>query len=403
MPYNIVDNVVFKKTLAGKNLTESKYLMSDGVMYPRYSDQLDRIKITRNTNQIIVKGDFEIEDELIFYKEDIFDKELIIDGGIFNRIIFRGGNFKKIVFRRCEVNGFVSIRGGTFENLVLLGGNFNQWLGLMDGIKNKDNPEDEDFLAEEPLIIKRFEIDGGSYAYNIWISGGEIDSLEIKSVSPIRIHCRPDDSKVYNYETNSHTPKYLTVPRIKKLIFSRYCNKYSFFQVSDLKLDNLVFDNFTNIGMISVAKVVLKSELTILNSDLGKTTLIDCDFSKQNLNFISSRILDLSLAGSKLPNPTNIVTKDSEQKRLALSQIKKIYENRGDLIEASNYQAEELRVYSGIAPKRAERINLWLNNATNNHGQSWWKPLRILLMGSAIFFCIYCLLLGFIPAFTKKG
>jgi hypothetical protein len=54
------------------------------------------------------------------------------------------------------------------------------------------------------------------------------------------------------------------------------------------------------------------------------------------------------------------------QKRLAFGQIKKIYQNMGDAVTASQYQARELETYRGITRDQSERINLWLNKWSNN-------------------------------------
>lgn len=128
---------------------------------------------------------------------------------------------------------------------------------------------------------------------------------------------------------------------------------------------------------------------------MGKTILLNTDWSSFNWRFISSKISDLFLAGSYLPKAKNIISENKEEERLALSQIKKIYENRGDFVEAGKYQAEEMNVYLETLPKSWEKVNVWLNKWTNNHGQSWQRALGVTLGGSIFFYSFYCFFLGF--------
>ncbi len=164
--------------------------------------------------------------------------------------------------------------------------------------------------------------------------------------------------------------------------------------------------NFTNIGNITISNIKLNQNICIENSDLGKTTFIDCNFSEQKMIFDSSKITEVALAGGYLPKPSNIyclAENQDEQKKLALSQIKKIYQNMGDVVTASRYQAEELNTYMNTLSFGWEKLNLTLNKITNNHGQSWGKAFKILLVGGIILYCLYCFSLGFTIDFSKQG
>jgi hypothetical protein len=359
-------------------------------------------------NKIIVRGDFELSQDITFQKDEIYPYDILLDGGTYKNIIFRGGTFTKLFFRRGIYNGYVSIRGGAFKSLMLLGGSFNHWLGTIDGIKNRENGQ---LIADEPLYIGRFEIEGGSYANNIWISGGKIESLEVKCVTPVKIHCKPNDDKLFDLANNSYKTKFNSAPDITNLLISRYSNKDNFYHFSELKLDTLKFENFTNIGNITVAQIILTKDLCFENSDLGKTTFIDCDFSKQRMFFSSSKITEIALAGTRLPGPTSIEIKQNKanvrnrlfQQKLALSQIKKVYQNMGDTVTAAEYQAHELETYRQSLDRGGEKFNLWLNKYSNNYGQSWSRAFVILLVGSLIFYSAYCIALGFTMDFSVDG
>ncbi|MCF6132477.1 hypothetical protein [Flavobacterium wongokense] len=362
------------------------------------------ISILNEENKIIVRGSFEMHEDIVFEPGEAYAKDIFFDGGIYRNIIFRGGNFKRIFFRRGTYNGFVSIRGGQIENLILIGGTFNHWLGTLDG---KDEIENGEALATDELEIKRFEIEGGNFATGIWIAGGKIDRLEIKSVTPIKIHCKPNDDNSYDTESGQYISRFKnSIPRIKDLIVSRYSNKDNFYHFSQISLHSFKFINFTNLGNITISKIEITKDLYFENSDLGKTTFIDCNFSQQNLFFDSSKITDISLAGALLPGPKNIKSQNAQnlksQKRLALSQIKKVYQSMGDMVTAGTYQAEELNTYMSTLKLGSEKITLILNRLTNYHGQSWIRAFVALVISSSLFFTLYCLQLGFYVDFSGQ-
>ncbi len=357
-----------------------------------------QLEIIRNNGQIIVKGDFELVDDLIFHEGEIYYKEIIFDGGNYKNIIFRGGTFKKLFFRRGNFDGYVSMRGGSIDSLVLLGGNFKHWLGTLDGIKNIE--VGERMLAEEPLKIKRFELEGGSYHHGLWISGGKIDRFEIKSISSIILHCKSNDDEFYDEDTDAYRKMYDSIPIIKDLIISRYSNNSSYYHFSELDLENLSFVNFTNLGNITISDVKLSKNLTFENSDLGKTTFINCDFSEQEMIFDSSKINEIGLAGTNLPKPANIKVSgrsEAHQKKDALGQLKKVYQNLGDAVTARDYQSEELNTHLETSnPPLGERITLFFNKHSNNHGQRMGQALLLLLGSTLLFYILYCRSLGFV-------
>jgi hypothetical protein len=387
----------FKKLISGSKTKKE--------IYAKHIDLgiAPAIIISYSLNKIVVSGDFSLSEDLVFQNGEVYEKEIVFDGGVYKNIIFRGGSFKKIIFRRGDFNGFVSIRGGKIENLILLGGNFKHWLGTLNGISNIETADK--MLAEDFLSINRFEIEGGSYDNNIWISGGKIESLEIKCVTAVKIHCKPNDDKIFDTEKNKYTDRFASAPDIRNLVVSRYSNKDNFFHFSGLKLETIKFENFTNIGIITIAKIKLEKFICFENSDLGKTSFIDCDFSRQKMYFDSSKITEVALAGATLPAPAQIISnsKSLTQKKLALSQIKKVYQNMGDSVTAGQYQGEELNVYMKTLSFGAEKVNLWLNHQTNRHGQSWARAIKILFLGSILFYTFYCFALGFKINFSKQG
>jgi hypothetical protein len=365
-----------------------------------------KIKIKIENDNIIIGGDFELKDDLVFDKQDEYDLPIIIDGGTFKNITFIGGRYRKIIFRRGEFNGYVSIRGGYFGNIILLGGNFKHWLGTLKGANNFlsiGNKLTE--LAEENLDIVRFEIDGGTYAHNIWLSGGNINRLEIKCVTPVKIHCHPSDDKQFNSDSETYEYLYNSVPKIEEIVISRYLSKDTFYHFSELEIKNLSFENCTNLGNITFSGNKITNELKLENSDIGKTTFINCKFSKDILIFKNSKITEMSLAGTILPKMNNKKTdiENIEQIKLAMSQIKKVYQNMGDNGNASYYKAEELKSLLQHPKFKWDKINLWLNQFSNKFEVSWERAFAILLLGNLILYGLYCRSLNFNMNYSKEG
>ena len=353
----------------------------------------DMIDCEINNRFTIDKGVFDhtfsflntnIKEELIIDGGE-FKKEILFDGGKFKNIIFKGGTFFRILFRNGLFESFINFRGGKYGDITFKGGVFSRYVDFWGKKEKKVEVESANFE------IKQININGGDFKENIWIKDGLIEELNIRPLLMSRIHIIPSDGTKYLY----------SIPKIDNLNITAYFYKDSFLQISDVSLKKLSFTNFTNIGTITVANVKIDGELEITNSDLGKTTFIDCDFSQIDLKFKSSKITDTSLNGTLLP--INITAQDNIQKRLALSQIKKIYENRGDLVEANRYFAEEMNVYLEVLPNSWEKANIWLNKWTNNHGQSWQRALGLIFGGSLFFYTFYCFFLGFRFDFTLSG
>lgn len=355
---------------------------------------------------VIIRGQFELTDDITFKARDIYNKSIVIDGGNFKNIIFTGGNFNKFVFRRGSFDGYVSIRGGAFNKIVLLGGNFKHWLGTLDGIRNFvsiDNKPIE--LAEEKLEIKQFEIEGGTFAHNIWINGGIIKKLEIRSVSAIKLHCSPNEDKSYNDDNGTYANLYDSKPKINDIVISRYINKDSFYQFNQLSINTLSFISCTNLGNTTFSEISINKLILFENSDVGKTSFVNCNFIENSLKFKNSKLTEISLTGTNLP--TFQIDKDEKpdyiQASLAMSQIKKVYQNMGDYSKSYKYKAEELKSNLSIPGFKWDKINLFLNKLSNDFEQSWARALMIILIGNIFLFSAYCRSLGYHIEFSWNG
>lgn len=156
-----------------------------------------------------------------------------------------------------------------------------------------------------------------------------------------------------------------------------------------------------------------KSDLKIIDSDLGKTSFIGCDLRKfDSFTFCNSKILEVFVAGTRLPEKIEVPEKinKNEQERLAFGQFKKIYESRGDTPMALRYLGFEMKAYKALLNKeknedypitgsylqnKSESFLLFMNRISNNFGTNWLRGVGCTLISGSICYIIFCLTLGF--------
>ncbi|MEZ5017677.1 MAG: hypothetical protein R2800_11535 [Flavipsychrobacter sp.] len=143
-----------------------------------------------------------------------------------------------------------------------------------------------------------------------------------------------------------------------------------------------------------------KSQLSIKNSDLGNTQFIGCDLASfDKFEFKNSKMAQVFLADTSLPHRNKITTtgdaNKNEQRHLALSQFKKIYEGQGDMVRAADFRAQEMEVYRSQL-KPIKQFGTWLilsfSFLTSNYGNSIWRPLFWLF---CVHYLLFMLALGF--------
>lgn len=273
------------------------------------------------------------------------------------------------------------------------------------------------------------------------IFGSEIKTkIELLKIEEfVEIYC---DSKGQQIEIIDLEFTNCTIPKDKHLKF------YS------TKIQKLKFQGVLNYGNVIFTDVNTKKDglFKIENSDLGKMIFMKCDFSTYKMHFVSSKIIEIFLAGTTMPKPSDINNeldfKDIHigNRRLALTQLKKVFENRGDLFGATKYHKAELdnwlyeipktnlnniKIIFGLYKKMYEvrgdtvkaieyfgkeldvqreilekqngiscnkfweRLQLMVNKYSNNFGQSWQWALGWIFGLGILIYIIYCRSLGF--------
>jgi hypothetical protein len=321
----------------------------------------------------------------------------------------------------------------------------------------------------EDAEVEKFIISGGeiglisfikqNFQEKIIISGGEIGEIAIASNLNNVLEIRPENRMkigMFNQFAFSQVIikddifKMLTIGEIifVNFVFPKDSSS-SFSGFNICSLDFVDFYNYGNISFSNINNGLPKNgELLITNSDLGKMLFMNCDFSKYKMHFESSKITEIFLAGTTMPfsenintfkesNELNISNKrfaltqlkkvfdnrgdsfgatkyneaelenwllaipktDLENRKLIFSQLKKMYEGRGDTVKAIEFQGKELDVHRTILSNAGgqywERFQLSLNKYSNNFGQSWQWAIGWIVVVGLLFYILYCLSLGF--------
>lgn len=154
----------------------------------------------------------------------------------------------------------------------------------------------------------------------------------------------------------------------------------------------------------------------ITHSSLGKTEITGCDFTGFQFQYYNSNLLGCFITGTKLPK-RNMVIYDPvtdtvlnnqshsnalfEQKTAVYNQFKKIYENQGDVVEASIFHAQAMHWEQKLLWRQFrhdkegfwkkvklffENIGFRLNWFSNNHGESWLVALVFTIGVGLLFF-----------------
>lgn len=143
------------------------------------------------------------------------------------------------------------------------------------------------------------------------------------------------------------------------------------------------------------------STFELLNSDLGKTSFVDSHLGNGEMLFRNSKLTEIFLAGTELPQYSNRTGADNSfQNLLALSQIRKVYENRGDNVVAADYQAQELEVLRKNSKwwgNFKERFPLALHYQSSFHGQNWRRAFLWLFGSGFVLWMAICLFIFEMP------
>ncbi|MBD2700177.1 hypothetical protein IC229_05990 [Spirosoma sp. BT702] len=348
-----------------------------------------------------------------------FEGQFSIPDGVFNGtfstsyckfndgFVIAGGTFDgKFFISHSVFKKHAEITGGTFiENFYISDSSFANLL-ISGGAYNKV------FSLQNIRVADSFQIEGGIFKDYISVADSFINILGIRNLKEKTLISIPN-SVIINSLHIKHTIFKDSFIRIYTEV-----NELAFIDVLNfgtILFTGCTFKNYLHTFNSSTEEIVddkiSKPSLKIINSDIGKTTFINCDLSSFDLDFNSSKITEVFVTGTRMPR--KITTElalnhlNYHQHQLGYSQIKKIYEARGDKVEANRYYAKEMQAYQQTLSWSNwddfwEKLNLGLSKISTNYGQSWQRGLGMTLFVGAVFYTFYCWSLGFWPALLDE-
>lgn len=444
-----IENGIFDGTLTISGVYLGKINLSGGKFNSAFRIG-NKENITEFRNKFTIKGgdfnnflrieksvffeDFAINNKKVSIKKfqvisGTFEENVILAHASIDSVTFFGGEFKKEFCTHLAQIKELYVTGGTY-NLI--------------NIKEGE--------------LKRIVVNHQDEIDNLKLSELKLDIKEIKFQQSTLINAYFSGKSIYT--------KSSTLNRITFSSTSLY--KDSVVQINEFLIKEIAFEYFINLGYISFNNILFVSEgvdginftLRVLNSDLGKTQFIDCQTYFQDLTvleFSNSKMLDIFVSDTTLPkqiifpnekhNHSNSVLetriRNHSQRELAFNQLKKVYENRGDIANSLDYHSKAMNARQKIIyhelfmslgddfqimniPKKfnlifdillfllsfiftplnsfwnrdirkkyTELINISINQLSNNHGASWQRGLFMTTMVTGIFYYFYCYLSGF--------
>lgn len=360
--------------------------------------------------------------------------EVIIDNSSASQFVIRyDSNIKDIYINKSSINN-IAIEDSLVGSCVIENKSLLQVINILDSkcarfkiynsmlaeLKVKDSAPNSIYLSRSKLQ-KLALVSLKENAKNILIESCEIDDtfFQLYKACDIIVKGFQDSRSIlYNMRFSSMvfpSNAYLHISQtyVDVMKFESFLNKGSIIlnelkpttQFSKQELNRFLYPSFID-KIFDNSNELCKSIFALTDSDLGNTQFIGCDLDLyKDFRFKNSKMLSVFLADTTLPHTKriNIVGgKENEQRKLALGQFKKIYENQGDTVRANKYRAEELKIYQKqITPwsNFGTWLVLGLSNITSNFGQSIWRPLAALL---AVHYWLFMWAIG-VEAFEWHG
>jgi hypothetical protein len=409
---------------------------------PHFTIDQQAKKITINACEIaghlVFKDDFIYPYEIRF-TSCTFSGNLVIHKGTFKNISFsnvkqgfysfaiNGGTFESVSFLdHCSFQSDFKIQDGTFQELSFQGGTsmvqqvFIACCSIRSialGDCKFENPvklmsvTDVSFFLVRNLKMSALIFYDGEYIIldigensiiqKLQLAGGKYELVQIKTeeISELSV-----SQEARNVELAIKDMTFTQMGKINVFIQGctighvkfnpSYIHKDAILRFLNVVIGSLSFSGLVNYGQLGFYNIELQKEITISNSDLGKTSFINSNLSEVKMNFEDSRITDTFFSKGSFPQR---IAEDEHQQRQAFAQLKKINENKGDYLEANHFYAKEMNAYyRTITWKKNfwEKLNLCFNKYSNDHGQNWHLALGVLSSGTVILFMVYLLRLG---------
>ncbi|WP_346317973.1 hypothetical protein [Chitinophaga sp. YIM B06452] len=218
-----------------------------------------------------------------------------------------------------------------------------------------------------------------------------------------------------------HLP--LDVPDEFRFTFDRALNERKKFRVQDY----IQRSTYDNPALRIPGQAMYRPVFMIVNSSLGKSEITGTNLNDFSIEFSKSKLLDLYITGTDFTKDNIRICgalpgsrESEEQLYFFYSQLKRVYENQGDMIAATKYHALMMTHQEKLLrldwkqnegkktgwPRVSDWLELFtfrLNALSNRHGESWPQALAFTFIVSLAMYFIYYITLYPDPAAPGLG
>ncbi|MCP9768105.1 hypothetical protein EGI22_09285 [Lacihabitans sp. LS3-19] len=376
---HIERNITFKnvefKNVDIKGLKTTGFINFWDLKSPKDSN----VNLEISSKDLTFNGDSLVESSFVI--KNSFFENLGFSGGVFNYFVtVENNNMENFsISSEIRIKSALFIKKNSIKSLIVNGGEINH-------------------IYHKSGNTNYFGIYGEVKVNVAYITGGEIGNLKIdaEGLKKMNLKNYHDETgtelnvnslTINNLENNTSIINSLNLKTIE--FQNSFASKNVMIYLSSIMIEKLLFTEYINYGQINFNNISISNLIQFRNSDLGKVSFIGCEFYNCRLQFLNSKIIETSIIGSDFP--TEFQSTSSEAKIEALSQIKKIYENRGSQKDALEYYSKEMNALDeslSWKEHKWDKLNLWFNKKSTNHGVDWEKGLFSTLTVSAFFFFV---------------
>jgi uncharacterized protein YjbI with pentapeptide repeats len=359
-----------------------------------------------------------------------------------NIILFEKGTFNKVEFKTREVASSINFIGANVQDLDIIKTRFLGSLNFDDDstvkrfiIESCDFLQRADFAKStfEWIYIRKVNFNE-QVVFHKEFRCGMLDLSNTFSVRSISVTCENenigslhigdckfdgtlslDGNLDKNANDNSKVSLNLSgtfhgIVYVKNISIGLHLSLINFgtLHFDNIKTKIITFQDFHNYGKLTVSNII-KDEyyncLIIYDSNIHLTEFINVNFREFNEVVIAkSNVSSIILSNSFLPRNIQTETKmpvlgykiksintitDNSYKRENYRQLKIAMESQSNRSESLQYKAQEMHYLRKDLRFGWEKILLYLNFISNNHGLSWIRGIFFTFTCALFFFFMY--------------
>lgn len=382
------------------------------------SDVNDSLNKHNNIEDCIVEDIYEFESpkgshvifrRITFNEAVYFDnfkeenQSISFDSCVFKSTIsFYNASLKDILFNKCTLENDARFEIGQVNNLILIETEVSKDLHLEQGYVNEilfDKCTGNGKISTHSLECNKVDLKLNEGALEFDFSSNYGRGIKKKDLFPPIKSLKIRISVKYNgtIEFSNYIIDYLAISgNVSKSILS----------LSQCLLTKTILYSFTNSSTVQFSSIDFNdnSTLEIQNSNLGKAELFDINFrhcseiSIFNINL--TNLLTTSVKWcTKIKSSSDSKENEASTLREIYRQLKTLAEVQKDKPEELKFYAMEMEQYSKELEKSegpfTDRIILYFNKWSNNHGLSFPLAFRWIIFIVLVFYFIIKGLLGY--------